>query len=50
MALFNECLNRTSKKDGHSRDYISHLPPGPDKRNIIDDMTILVLSLENQAE
>mmetsp|Transcript_18139 Transcript_18139/g.17835 ORF Transcript_18139/g.17835 Transcript_18139/m.17835 type:complete len:227 (+) Transcript_18139:563-1243(+) len=48
--LLNECLNRVSQERGYSRDYISHLRAGPERRNVVDDITIVVVDLQNQAQ
>ena len=48
-ALFEETLNSSCRKHGITREYLAELVPGQRKRMIVDDVTILVLNLENQA-
>jgi len=48
-ALFDAALNRICKESGISREFLSQLPPSKRKRSLHDDITILVLSLKNQA-
>jgi serine/threonine protein phosphatase PrpC len=49
-SFFEEAIKNVSKKRGVSREFLTQAPPGPQKRNIHDDITILILSLQNQAQ
>jgi len=49
-SLLQASLDTSCKKHGSSRDYPSYMEPGPKKRNIVDDITILVVNLENQTK
>lgn len=44
--LFYSALDNVSKKEGLSREYISGVLPGKRKRQIHDDITILVVNLK----
>lgn len=48
--LFENAIDNVSKKRGVSREFITQAPPGTMKRNIHDDITILVLSLQGQTQ
>jgi serine/threonine protein phosphatase PrpC len=48
-SLFEEAIQNVSKKRGISREFLTQAPPGPQKRNIHDDITILILNLQNQV-
>ncbi|CDW90803.1 protein phosphatase [Stylonychia lemnae] len=48
MELLNAALENVSKERSVSREFIAQTPPGKLKRNILDDMTIVVVSLKNQ--
>ena len=47
--LLDETLDASCRKHGITREYLGDLIPGKRKRMIVDDITILVLNLENQA-
>jgi serine/threonine protein phosphatase PrpC len=48
-SLFEEAIQNVSKKRGISREFLTQAPPGPQKRSIHDDITILILNLQNQV-
>jgi hypothetical protein len=48
-SLFEEALQHVIKNRGVSREFLTQAPPGPQKRSIHDDITILILDLHNQA-
>ena len=38
-------LNRAAKRNGLSREWMGQVPPGKQKRSLVDDITILVVNL-----
>jgi pyruvate dehydrogenase phosphatase len=46
-SLFEAAMEHVSKDRGLTRHFISQVSPGPQKRSIHDDITVLVLSLGN---
>jgi hypothetical protein len=48
-SFFEEAIQNVVKKRGVSREFLTQAPPGTQKRNIHDDITILILNLQNQA-
>jgi hypothetical protein len=46
-SLLEECLNRSCKTQGISRDYLANLAPGKVKRRVVDDISIMVVNLHN---
>ena len=49
-ALLEQAISNVSKNRGISREFLSQAPPGPRRRSIHDDITVLVLSLHDQAK
>lgn len=47
FSLLNKSLDRVCDKEGLSREFLSECEPGTKKRSFADDITILVLDLEN---
>ena len=47
--LFNTAIDHACEDRGISVNYMKQIPPGPDKRQLVDDMTILIVDLENQT-
>ena len=47
--LFRAAIENISKEKGYSKDFILKMPPGREKRNVVDDITILILNLADQA-
>jgi hypothetical protein len=45
ISLLEETLNRATKSQGVSRDYLAHMAPGKMKRRIVDDISIMVVNL-----
>ncbi len=48
-SLFEAAMEHVSKERGLTRHFISAVPPGNQKRGIHDDITILVVALQNQV-
>ena len=46
--LLNKAVDRAAEEASVSRDFVQGLPPGPQKREIVDDITIVVLDLDKQ--
>lgn len=44
--LCQEAQKQASKRSGYTLHYLQRLEPGPSKRDIIDDITILVANLQ----
>jgi hypothetical protein len=49
-SLFESAMDSVVKEKGISRQYIANISPGDRKRSIHDDITILILNLQNQAQ
>ena len=47
--LINETLESCCKTHGVTRSFLDSCPAGPRKRAIVDDISIIVLNLENQV-
>jgi serine/threonine protein phosphatase PrpC len=45
--LLEAALTKVCKTQGISRDWLSNVNPGPQRRQIIDDITLLVLDLKD---
>lgn len=45
--LIDETLESCCKTHGVTRSFLDNCPPGPRKRSIVDDISIIVLNLEN---
>jgi serine/threonine protein phosphatase PrpC len=45
--LMNECLEVAAKSHGISRQFLGQIRPGPQKRGLVDDITIVVIDLKN---
>lgn len=50
FSLFEAAMDEVVKDKGLTRHFIAQLSPGDRKRSIHDDITILVLNLQNQAQ
>lgn len=48
--LLEAALNNVCQEKGYSREFLNNLEPGSQKRSIVDDITILVLNLEDQVQ
>ena len=47
--LMEVCIERAAKKEDLTVDFFKKLSPGKEKRMLIDDVTVLVLDLEDQT-
>ena len=47
--LINLCIERSAKDSNLPVNKILSLNPGPNKRDIIDDITIMIVDLKNQT-
>lgn len=47
--LFDSCIIKASRDAMISEEYLKSLSPGPEKRSLIDDITIMVVDLTNQT-
>lgn len=47
--LLKAALDNVCKTKGVTRDWLSQVPPGRQRRGIVDDITMLVLDLDNQV-
>ena len=48
--LMEVCVERAAKKENLTVDFFKKLAPGKEKRMLIDDLTVLVLDLEDQTK
>ena len=47
--LLQKSIEKAAKDSGVTPEYLAELKPGNMKRQIIDDVTIMVIDLENQV-
>ncbi len=47
--LLDAALDKVCRKQGVSRDWLSNLNAGPQRRQMVDDITLLVVDLRNQV-
>lgn len=45
--ILNVCVEKAARKEDLTVDFFRNLPPGKNKRMLIDDVTILVVDLEH---
>ena len=48
-ALLRKSIEKAAMESGVTPEYLTDLEPGNQKRQIIDDVTIMVIDLENQV-
>ena len=45
----NHALDKAAADNSVSKQYLNDVAPGPVKRQMIDDVTIMIIDLENQV-
>ena len=48
LRLMNHALDKAAADNSVSKQYLNDVAPGPVKRQMIDDVTIMIIDLENQ--
>ncbi len=48
--VFDFCIEKAAKESKISKENLLQMHPGPDKRDIIDDITIMIVDLKNQGK